>query len=65
MLPTIFRDEVIIDNVRIYIKDDGTEVHADTWDKLFKSPPKGKMDLKTKGNNPNKQKLWMKNIKGY
>jgi hypothetical protein len=59
MLPTIFRDEVIIDNVRIYIKDDGTEVHADTWDKLFKSPPKGEMNLKTKGDNPNKQKLWM------
>jgi len=64
MLPILFRDEVIIQGVRFYIKDDGTEVHADTWDRLFKNPVKGKI-IKSKGMNPNKSKRWLNNQKSY
>jgi hypothetical protein len=65
MLPTIFRDEITIDGIRMYVKDDETLVMADTWDKLFKSPPKGEMNLKTKGDNPCKKLLFINDKKSY
>lgn len=66
-MQNIFRDEQIIDGTRFYIKDDseGTLVIADKWDAMFKPVSTGKPNLKTKGLNPDRRKLWMQNKKSY
>lgn len=67
MIPQEFKDEIIIEGTRFYIKDDGTEVNADLWDKMFKPISTGKpiLNKKWEGVNPDRRNNFIKDLKSY